>query len=59
MPERNLTLIDDRTAQFTKYTNGKSYTVTRTLYAWEADRARDIIERGDIYEIDNFCYAIA
>lgn len=62
--ERKLHLIEHNDgsveAEFMKYPQyGTPHFVRRLLLKKEAEKARAIIEKGDIYEIDNFCYSIA
>lgn len=64
MIERNLKLIQHEDgcieAEFMTYPQyGIPHYVRRLLRLNEAEKAKAIIERGDIYEIDNFCYSIA
>lgn len=62
--DRDLHLIErgdgSVVAEFMKYPEyGTPHRVRRLLMGNEVDRAREVIESGDPYAIDNFCYSIA
>lgn len=62
MVNRELTLIESESgnyAEFYKYVQGKPQKVKRLLNHKEVLKAKAVIESGNKYDIDNFCYSIA
>lgn len=58
--ERNLMFVSDNVVSFVKYPIcGEPYTVTRRLLPGEAIRAQEVLESGNDFDIDHFCYSIA
>ena len=62
MNNRDLKLIQANgiyQAEFIKYISGRTTRVKRLLTQKEALYAQQLIDKNDLYGIDNFCYSIS